>query len=82
MHARSRRGSHRSSVGRAEAMGEVAPGTGGRDRPLVTVTLVTYHGERWLETCIGSVLAQSEPAWELLVLDNASTDGTWDALAG
>jgi GT2 family glycosyltransferase len=50
--------------------------------PAVSVTLVTYHGERWLETCIGSVLAQSEPSWELLVLDNASGDGTWDALAG
>lgn len=48
--------------------------------PLVSVTLVTYQGERWLETCLGSVLAQTEPSWELLVLDNASSDGTWAAL--
>jgi GT2 family glycosyltransferase len=44
--------------------------------PLVTLTLVAYNGERWVPGCLDSVLEQDMPAWRLLALDNASTDGT------
>lgn len=44
--------------------------------PLVSISLVTYNGMRWLDACLASVLAQTHPAVEFILLDNASTDGT------
>jgi GT2 family glycosyltransferase len=44
--------------------------------PLVSISLVTYNGMRWIDACLESVLAQSHPAVEFVLLDNASTDGT------
>jgi GT2 family glycosyltransferase len=44
--------------------------------PAVTVSLVTYNGMRWLPRLFDSVRDQELSDFELLVLDNASTDGT------
>jgi len=49
-------------------------------RPLVTVTLVTYNSGRFIRRCLESVLAQGYPHLEVIVIDNASTDGTTDIL--
>jgi GT2 family glycosyltransferase len=49
-------------------------------RPLVTISLVTYNGQRWLSGCLASVQAQDLTDHELLVLDNGSTDGTTELL--
>ena len=35
---------------------------------------------RWLDACLDSALAQTYPAIEFIVLDNASTDGTTSRL--
>jgi GT2 family glycosyltransferase len=43
---------------------------------LVSISLVTYNGMRWLDACLASALAQTHPAIEFVVLDNASTDDT------
>ena len=52
--------------------------------PLVTVSLVTWNGMRWLPGCLRSLLDQDLPGWpgglELLVIDNGSADGTLDWL--
>lgn len=45
-------------------------------RGLVSVTIVTYNSERFIERCLNSVLAQDYPDLEIIVVDNASTDGT------
>jgi GT2 family glycosyltransferase len=45
-------------------------------RPRVTVSLVTYNGLRWLPGCLESLRAQTLVDYELLVLDNGSTDGS------
>jgi glycosyltransferase involved in cell wall biosynthesis len=45
-------------------------------RPRVTVGLPTYNGERYLAEAIRSMLDQDFGDFELLVADNASTDGT------
>ncbi len=47
---------------------------------LVSVTIVTYNSGRFIKRCLESVLQQRYPAKEILVIDNASTDGTIDIL--
>ena len=46
----------------------------------VSVTLVTYNSGRFIKKCLESVLAQKYSYVELIVVDNASTDGTVDIL--
>lgn len=48
--------------------------------PRVTVGLPVFNGERYLRETIDSILAQDHADFELLVADNASTDGTLDLL--
>ncbi|HSB17249.1 MAG TPA: glycosyltransferase family 2 protein [Bryobacteraceae bacterium] len=47
---------------------------------LVSVTIVTYNSGRFIRRCLESVLAQKYPNKEIIVIDNASTDGTIDIL--
>jgi len=47
---------------------------------LVSVTLVTYNSGRFIKRCLESVLEQKYPNLEVIVIDNASTDGTVDLL--
>ena len=47
---------------------------------LVSVTIVTYNSGRFIKRCLDSVLAQRYPNLEVIVVDNASTDGTVDIL--
>ncbi|HYP09158.1 MAG TPA: glycosyltransferase family 2 protein, partial [Bryobacteraceae bacterium] len=46
----------------------------------VSVTLVTYNSGRFIKRCLESVLEQKYDAKEIIVIDNASTDGTVDIL--
>jgi GT2 family glycosyltransferase len=47
---------------------------------LVSVTLVTYNSGRFIKRCLESVLAQKSATIEIIIVDNASTDGTLDIL--
>jgi len=47
---------------------------------LVSVTIVTYNSGRFIKRCLESVLDQSHARLEVIVVDNASTDGTIDIL--
>jgi GT2 family glycosyltransferase len=42
----------------------------------ISVIIVTYNSARCITACVESVLAQAEVASEIIVVDNASTDGT------
>lgn len=44
---------------------------------LVSVIIPTFNRKRWLEKCLGSLLDQSYKKYELIVVDNGSTDGTF-----
>jgi len=46
----------------------------------VSVTIVTFNSGRFIKRCLESVLAQRYPNKEIIVIDNASTDGTVDIL--
>jgi GT2 family glycosyltransferase len=46
----------------------------------VSVTIVTYNSGRFIRRCLESVLEQDYPGLEVIVIDNASTDGTVDIL--
>jgi glycosyltransferase involved in cell wall biosynthesis len=48
----------------------------GGDQPLVSIGLPVYNAERYLRPALDSLLAQDYPDLELIVSDNASTDGT------
>ena len=50
--------------------------------PLVSVVLPTYNRLSYLREAVESVRAQTMPDWELIVLDDGSTDGTVEWLAG
>jgi GT2 family glycosyltransferase len=47
---------------------------------IVSVTIVTYNSGRFIKRCLESVLAQKYLHKEIIVVDNASTDGTIDIL--
>ena len=46
----------------------------------VSVTIVTYNSGRFIKRCLESVLVQRYANKEIVVIDNASTDGTVDIL--
>jgi len=47
-------------------------------QPLVAVVTPVYNGEAYLRECIESVLAQTYPNWQFIILNNCSRDGTPD----
>lgn len=49
---------------------------GSSQRPLVSVILPVYNGERFLHRALDSILGQSFTDFELIVVDDASTDRT------
>ena len=44
----------------------------------VAVVLLNYNGKHWLQRFLGNVMATDYPALEVVVADNASTDGSVD----
>lgn len=46
------------------------------DRKLISVIVPVYNGEAYIESCIESILRQSYPAVEILVVNDGSTDRT------
>ncbi|QRR04069.1 glycosyltransferase family 2 protein [Dyadobacter sandarakinus] len=47
---------------------------------LVSIALCTYNGAEFLELQLQSVIAQSFKKWQLVVVDDCSTDETWNIL--
>ena len=51
-------------------------------KPIVTAIMATYNHAAFAGQAVESVLAQTLEAWELIVVDDGSTDGTLDILRG
>lgn len=50
------------------------------EQPLVSIALCTYNGQRYLEQQLDTLLGQTYPNIELVVVDDVSTDDTWRIL--
>lgn len=51
-----------------------------KNHSLVSINLLTYNGEKYIEDCLGSVFNQAYPYFNILIIDNGSTDRTVDYL--
>lgn len=45
---------------------------------LISIIIPVYNGERYLRPCIDSIVGQTYTEWELLLVDDGSTDGSGD----
>ena len=49
--------------------------------PFVSVTVCVRNGAHWIEGCLDSLLEQTYPSFEVLVVNDGSTDGAEEILA-
>ena len=45
---------------------------------MISIILPTYNGEKYLSQAIESILSQTEQDWELILVNDCSTDRTGD----
>ena len=43
---------------------------------LITIIVPVYNGAAYLKRCMDSILAQTYPNYEILIVDDGSTDAT------
>ena len=41
---------------------------------MISIIVPVYNAEKWLERCLDSIVAQTYTDWELLLIDDGSTD--------
>src|SRR3954454_7619470 len=46
------------------------------DKPLISVVMPVYNAERYVADAINSILTQTYPHFEFIVVDDGSTDGS------
>lgn len=49
--------------------------------PKVSIVLPTYNGERFIRDSINSIINQTFQDWELLIVNDCSTDGTYNIIS-
>lgn len=64
-------------------MSEIAltsPGKAGRAAPLVTVAMPVYNAGTYLRAAVTSMIRQTFTDWELIIIDDGSTDGAVEGI--
>jgi glycosyltransferase involved in cell wall biosynthesis len=61
-------------LNRPASLNDASPGVS--DAPRVSVIMPVFNAERFLGEAVESVRAQTYPGWELLLIDDGSTDGS------
>jgi glycosyltransferase involved in cell wall biosynthesis len=51
-----------------------------RDAPLVSIIMPCHNAAAHLAASVGSVRAQTYPDWQLVIVDDGSSDGSWQEL--
>ncbi|AGW91659.1 hypothetical protein N234_16645 [Ralstonia pickettii DTP0602] len=49
--------------------------------PLISIITTSYNYERFIGRAIESVLEQTYQNWELVIVDDCSSDGSWEAIS-
>ena len=49
-----------------------------KNNPLVSLVMPLYNHEKFVERAINSIVNQTYQNWELLIIDDGSTDGSRD----
>jgi glycosyltransferase involved in cell wall biosynthesis len=49
-------------------------------QPLVSILMPAYNAQKYISDAINSILRQTYPNWELLISDDASSDGTLEII--
>ena len=44
--------------------------------PLISLVMINYNREKYIESAINSVLMQTNPNWELVIIEDGSSDGS------
>jgi GT2 family glycosyltransferase len=52
-----------------------------RSNPLVSIVVLNYNGKQHLEACLDSLLRTDYPNFEIILVDNGSTDGSVEFVA-
>ncbi|MDH8678589.1 glycosyltransferase [Fusibacter bizertensis] len=49
--------------------------------PLITIGVISYNSEKYIDECIKSIIKQDYPNYEIFIVDDASMDNTREKLA-
>lgn len=74
--AAARSGGSKPATKPARPKSEPAPGPEDASIPRVSLIITAYHDERFVRACLASASAQRYPNLEIIVVDDAGTDGT------
>lgn len=51
-----------------------------KDSPIISIVMPVYNGQQFLTDAVESILAQSFPEFEFIIIDDGSTDSTFNLL--
>jgi glycosyltransferase involved in cell wall biosynthesis len=49
-----------------------------KSKPIFSVLIANYNNGQYLEECLQSIFAQTYKNWEIIIVDDASTDNSWE----
>ena len=49
-------------------------------KPTISILTLTYNHKKYIAECLDSVYNQTFQSWEQIIIDDGSTDGTWEII--